>query len=120
VTYGGSLAKALGAADELQQAGIDVEVIDLRTLRPLDNETVFASVSKTRRAIIVDEAWRSGSLSAELSARITEHVFYDLDAPVVRVCGVEVPIPYPKHLEDAAIPQVPHIVAAARQLVHRV
>jgi pyruvate/2-oxoglutarate/acetoin dehydrogenase E1 component len=117
ITYGGSLGKALQAAERLAAEGIDAEVIDLRTLRPLDDATIEASVAKTRRAVIVDEGWKSGGLSAELSARLMEHVFYDLDAPVARVCGVEVPIPYPKHLEDAALPQVPAIIDAVRQLV---
>jgi pyruvate dehydrogenase E1 component beta subunit len=80
-------------------------VIDLRTLRPLDMDTIFASVRKTRRVVVIDEGWRSGSLSAEILARVAESAFYDLDAPVARVCSAEVPIPYPKHLEDAALPQ---------------
>ncbi len=117
VTYGGSLSKTLAAAEELSNTGIDAEVIDLRTLRPLDDETIMTSVSKTRRAIIVDEGWRTCSLAAEISARITEQVFYDLDAPVGRVCSVEVPIPYPRHLEMAATPQPETIVAAVRNLV---
>jgi pyruvate/2-oxoglutarate/acetoin dehydrogenase E1 component len=119
ITYGGSLGKTLQAAEELQRDGIGSDVIDLRTLRPLDDQTIFASVAKTRRAVIVDEGWKSGSLSAEVSARITEHVFYDLDAPIGRVCGAEVPIPYPKHLEDAAVPQLATIVAAVRRVVKR-
>jgi pyruvate/2-oxoglutarate/acetoin dehydrogenase E1 component len=119
ITYGGSLGKTLQAAEELHRDGIGSDVIDLRTLRPLDDQTIFASVAKTRRAVIVDEGWKSGSLSAEVSARITEHVFYDLDAPVGRVCGAEVPIPYPKHLEDAAVPQVATIVDAVRRVVNR-
>ena len=86
--------------------GIDAEVIDLRTLRPLDTDTILGSVARTHRAVIVDEGWRSGSLSAEISARITEGAFYDLDAPVARVCSAEVPMPYAKHLEEAALPQV--------------
>jgi len=114
VTYGGSLFKALDAAEALAGDGISAEVIDLRTLRPLDDATIIASVRKTRRAVIVDEGWRSGSLAAEISARIMEQAFWELDAPVCRVCSAEVPIPYPKHLEDAAIPQVPGIVQAAR------
>jgi pyruvate/2-oxoglutarate/acetoin dehydrogenase E1 component len=113
ITYGGSLGKALQAAEELARAGINAEVIDLRTLRPLDDATIIASVSKTHRALIVDEGWKSGSLAAEIMARIMEQAFYELDAPVARVCSVEVPIPYPKHLEDAALPQVANIVAAA-------
>jgi pyruvate/2-oxoglutarate/acetoin dehydrogenase E1 component len=120
ITYGGGLGKALQAAEALHGEGIEAEVIDLRTLRPLDDETIFTSVRKTRRAVIVDEAWRSGSLAAEICARIAEHVFYDLDAPVARVCGAEVPIPYPKHLEDAALPQVGGIVDAVHRVVNRV
>ncbi|HEX5366200.1 MAG TPA: alpha-ketoacid dehydrogenase subunit beta [Acidimicrobiales bacterium] len=117
VGYGGTVAKVLAAAEELVGDGIDAEVIDLRTLRPLDAGTVVGSVVRTHRAVIVDEGWRSGSLSAEVSARITEEAFYDLDAPVGRVCSAEVPMPYAKHLEDAALPQVDEVVAAARAAV---
>ena len=117
LTYGGTLGKALQAADTLSYGGIDAEVIDLRTLRPLDMETITASVTKTRRVAIVDEGWKSGSLSAEISARIVETAFYDLDAPIVRVCTAEVPIPYPKHLEDAALPQPASIAAAVRGML---
>ncbi|MFT4794269.1 MAG: pyruvate dehydrogenase E1 component beta subunit/2-oxoisovalerate dehydrogenase E1 component [Paracoccaceae bacterium] len=102
------------AAEALAKDGIDAEVIDLRTLRPLDDATIMASVARTRRAVVVDEGWRSGSISAEIAARIMEQCFWTLDAPVGRVCSAEVPIPYPKHLEDAAIPSVPAIIAAAR------
>ena len=119
VAYGGTLAKALQAADTLAQEGVSAEVIDLRTLRPLDDETILGSVRRTGRAVLVDEGWRSGSLSAEITARIVEGAFYDLDAPVARVCSAEVPMPYAKHLEDAALPQPPAIVAAARRLVGR-
>ena len=94
-------------------------MIDLRTLRPLDTATVLASVAKTHRALIVDEGWRTGSLAAEISARIMEGAFYDLDAPVQRVCSAEVPMPYAKHLEDAALPQAATIVAAARAMLGR-
>lgn len=117
VTYGASVFKTLAAADTLAAEGIDGEVIDLRTLRPLDMATVFASVRKTRRVVIIDESWRSGSLSAEIAARIAESAFYDLDAPITRVCSAEVPIPYPKHLEDAAVPQPSTIVDAVRALL---
>lgn len=117
VTYGGSLGKTLAAADELARDGISAEVIDLRSLRPLDGETILASVRKTHRAVLVDEGWRSGSLAAEVAARIAEEAFYDLDAPLARVCSAEVPIPYAKHLEDAALPQIPAIVAAAKRTV---
>ncbi|MBL8709661.1 MAG: alpha-ketoacid dehydrogenase subunit beta [Rhodospirillaceae bacterium] len=119
ITYGGSLWKTLVAATELAGQGIEAEVIDLRSLRPLDDATITASVRRTRRAVIVDEGWRSGSLAAEISARIVEQCFWSLDAPVGRVCSAEVPIPYPKHLEDAALPQTPAIVAAARSVVGR-
>ena len=117
ITYGGTLFKTLAAAEELARNGIDAEVVDLRTLRPLDTATVVGSLSRTHRAVIIDEGWRSGSISAEIMARIMENAFYELDAPVARVCSVEVPMPYPKHLEDAAIPQVPGIVAVARRVV---
>ena len=117
VTYGGTLFKTLEAAEELAREGVDAEVVDLRILRPLDNATIIDSVKRTHRVLIIDEGWRSGSISAEIMARIVENAFYELDAPVARVCSAEVPMPYPKHLEDAAIPQVPGIVAAARRVV---
>jgi len=116
ITYGATLHTALRAAAELEREGTDAEVVDLRTLRPLDMTTIAASVRKTRRVVIVDEGWRSGSLSAEIAARIAEALFYELDAPVARVCTAEVPIPYAKHLEDAALPQAPAIVAAVHAL----
>jgi pyruvate/2-oxoglutarate/acetoin dehydrogenase E1 component len=116
IAYSASVYKALEAAAHLAEDGIEAEVIDLRSLRPLDDATIMASVRKTRRAVVVDEGWRSGSLAAELSARIMEQAFYDLDAPVGRVCTEEVPIPYPKHLEDAALPQPEKIVAAVKAL----
>jgi pyruvate dehydrogenase E1 component beta subunit len=116
ITYGGTLGKALAAAEELAGKGIDCEVIDLRVLRPLDDTTLMASVCKTRRALVVDEGWRSGSLSAEIITRIIEQGFYELDAPPTRVCSAEVPIPYPRHLEEAALPQVATIVTAAQAL----
>jgi len=117
VTYGGSLVKTLRAAEELSARGVAAEVIDLRTLRPLDMPTVIASVTKTRRMVVVDEGWKTGSLAAEIMARVMEEAFYELDAPCARVCGAEVPIPYAKHLEDAAIPQVPGIVEAVLRMV---
>jgi pyruvate dehydrogenase E1 component beta subunit len=111
VTYGASLPKALQAAEE-----VDGEVIDLRVLRPLDIDTVLESVKKTRRAVVIDEGWRSGSLAAEVMARIAERAFYDLDAPLARVCTEEVPIPYPRHLEEAALPQADKIVRAVKAM----
>lgn len=117
VSYGGSLPKAVDAANELSLNGIECEVIDLRVLRPLDMETVLESVRKTHRAVIVDEAWRSGSLAAEVSARIVEDAFFDLDAPIARVCTAEVPIPYAKHLEQAALPQPDKVITAVNNLL---
>jgi pyruvate/2-oxoglutarate/acetoin dehydrogenase E1 component len=117
VTYGGTLFKTLAAAETLAADGVHAEVIDLRTLRPLDMDTVLTSVRKTRRVVVVDEGWRSGSLAAEILARIAETAFYDLDAPVSRVCSEEVPMPYPKHLEDAALPQPGTIIEAVRAIV---
>jgi pyruvate dehydrogenase E1 component beta subunit len=116
IAYSANVHKAMEAARQLAAEKIDAEVLDLRSLRPLDDATIMASVRKTRRAVVVDEGWRSGSLAAEISARIMEQAFYDLDAPVGRVCSEEVPIPYPKHLEDAAVPQPEKIVTAVRGL----
>jgi pyruvate/2-oxoglutarate/acetoin dehydrogenase E1 component len=117
ITYGGSLPKVLEAAAQLAAEGIEAEVIDLRSLRPLDTPALLASVEKTHRALVVDEGWRTGGLPAEIAARIQEGAFYSLDAPVGRLGAAEVPIPYPRHLEQAALPQVPGIVEAARALV---
>jgi len=117
VTYGGSLPKAMVAARELAEAGIEAEVVDLRVLRPLDDATLMASVRKTRRLVVVDEGWRSGGLAAEVMARVVEQAFYELDAPPARVCTEEVPIPYARHLEEAALPQPGRIVAAVRAML---
>jgi pyruvate/2-oxoglutarate/acetoin dehydrogenase E1 component len=114
ISYGGSLSKTLVAAEVLEGDNISAEVIDLRVLRPLDEPTILGSLRKTRRAVVIDEGWRSGSLAAEVSARIMEGAFWDLDAPVARVCSAEVPIPYARHLEQAALPQTAAIVAAAK------
>ena len=119
VTFGGSLGKVLDAATQLAAEGIDAEVIDLRVLRPLDAATLIASIAKTHRAVVIDEAWRTGSFAAEISAQIMEHAFYDLDAPVARVCSAEVPMPYAKHLEDAALPHTAVIVRTVRDMLHR-
>lgn len=117
ITYGGTLGTTLTAAEELAAGGIEAEVVDLRVLRPLDHETILGSVRRTHRVVVVDEGWRSGSLSAEILARVAEQAFYELDAPPARVCSAEVPMPYAKHLEDAALPRSAAIVAAARQAV---
>jgi len=119
ITYGGTLGKTMQAASRLAGDGIEAEVIDLRTLRPLDTQTILNSVTKTHRAVVIDEAWRTGSFAAEISAQIMENAFDDLDAPVARVCSAETPMPYAKHLEEAALPQVDQIVSAAREVVPR-
>ena len=117
ITYGGGVYKALEAAKELSSAGVNAEVIDLRVLRPLDNETIFNSVRKTHRILLVEEAWGAVNISSEISARIMENVFYELDAPVQRLGGVEVPIPYPRHLEDASIPQKVDIITRVKKML---
>lgn len=119
IAYGGTLFKTLEAAEQLAEEGIEAEVVDLRSLRPLDSETIVASVGRTRRAVVIDEGWKTGSLAAEVSAQIMEKAFWQLDAPVARICSAEVPIPYPAHLEQAALPQVDAIVAAARNTMGR-
>ncbi|MGB5101708.1 MAG: pyruvate dehydrogenase complex E1 component subunit beta [Steroidobacteraceae bacterium] len=116
VTYGASLWRCLAAAEELAAGGIEAEIVDLRSLRPLDDATILESVRRTRRVVIVDEGWRTGGLSGEIAMRIVEQGFYDLDAPIGRVCTEEVPIPYPKHLEDAALPNAARIVATVRRM----
>ena len=117
VSYGNSLPKCLAAAQQLAGEGIEAEVIDLRVLRPLDTATVMKSLSRTHRCVIVDEGWKSGSISAEIAARLAEDALYELDAPVRRVCAREVPVPYAEHMETASLPQVPDILAAVRSLV---
>lgn len=119
VTYGGSLHRSISAADLLSREGIEVEVIDLRSLRPLDLTLIFESIARTHRVIVVDEGWRTCSLAAEIIAQIAEVAFYNLDAPPARVCSAEVPMPYPKHLEDAALPNAGRIVAAVKELLAR-
>ena len=117
ITYGGTLGKSLQAAEQLAADKIDAEVVDLRTLRPLDTATILDSVARTHRAVIIDEGWRSGSISAEISARIMEGAFYELDLPVARLCSAEVPMPYAKHMEEAALPQVATIVETVRRMM---
>ena len=118
ITFGGSLLKTLDAAAQLGKEGIEAEVIDLRVLRPLDTATILQSIAKTHRAVIVDEGWRTGSFAAEISAQIMGNAFDELDAPVARVCSAEVPMPYPKHLEDVALPQTETIFRVAKELCH--
>jgi pyruvate dehydrogenase E1 component beta subunit len=119
VTYGNSLTKCLQAAEQLAAEGIEAEVIDLRMLRPLDMPTVLDSLRRTRRLVIVDEGWKSGSISAEIAARVAEEALYELDAPIGRVCSREVPMPYAAHMEALALPSVERIVDAVRAIVPR-
>jgi pyruvate dehydrogenase E1 component beta subunit len=117
VTYGGALGKCLDAAARLEEEhGLAAEVVDLRTLRPLDTDTILTSIAKTHRAVIVDEGWKTGGLAGELSAQIMEQGFDLLDWPVQRVCGADVPMPYAKHLVDAALPSPERIVAAVTEM----
>jgi pyruvate/2-oxoglutarate/acetoin dehydrogenase E1 component len=117
VTYGNSLPKCLQAAEWLAADGIEAEVIDLRMLRPLDMPTVFESLRRTRRLVVADEGWKSGSISAEIAARVAEEALYELDAPVGRVCSREVPVPYAAHMEELTLPSVERIVDAVRAIV---
>lgn len=117
VTQGGSLPVSLEASERLAREGISAEVIDLRSLRPLDDEAIATSVRRTHRAVVVDEGWRTLGLTAEIAARIAESCFTDLDAPVLRVASVEVPFPYPRHLEQAAMPSLERIIGAAKEVV---
>jgi pyruvate dehydrogenase E1 component beta subunit len=117
VTYGGSLPTTLEAAEALASEGVSAEVVDLRVLRPLDMATVLDSVSRTHRLVVVDENWRTLSMAAEVCAQVAEDAFYDLDAPVQRVCSAEVPMPYARHLELAALPSVDRVLAAARSVL---
>jgi pyruvate dehydrogenase E1 component beta subunit len=115
ITHGASLYTCLAAAETLESAGTSVEVIDLRTLRPLDEACILSSVARTGRLVVVEEGWRSGGIGAEIAARVAEVAFWDLDAPVERVATAEVPIPYAKHLEAAALPQVDDVIDAVRR-----
>ena len=115
VTHGAGVHTCLEAAESLADTA-DLEVIDLRTLRPLDEVTVLESVGRTGRLVVVEEGWRSGGIGAELAARVAEHAFWDLDAPVERVATAEVPIPYAKHLETAALPSVENVIEAVRRV----
>jgi len=116
VTYSRMVHECLAAAEKLEDDGISAEVVDVRTLLPLDMETISASVSKTSRAVVVYEDWRSGGFGAEIAARIGENCFDDLDAPVARVGGLNVPMPYTRNLELECIPDPDDIVAAVRNL----
>ena len=118
ITYAAAMHKSLEAAERLsKEDGIEVEVLDLRTLAPLDDEAIFATVRKTNRVLIVHEDTRTGGIAGELTARINESCFAHLDAPVLRVTAHDIPLPYAPALEDFVLPQVDDIVLAARRLV---
>ncbi len=117
ITYGANLFCCLDAADELTGDGIDAEVVELRSLRPLDVDTYVESVQKTGRCVIVDDGWKTGGISAEIGMTLVEEAFFSLDAPIARVCRAEVPMPYAGHMEQAALPQVEDVVHSARRLV---
>jgi pyruvate dehydrogenase E1 component beta subunit len=119
ISWSMGMTYALKAAEELAGAGIDAEVIDLRTLKPMDNETIIASVQKTGRAVTVEEGWQQNGVGAEIAARIMEHAFDYLDAPVARVSGKDVPMPYAANLEKLALPSVAEIVEAAKAVCYR-
>jgi pyruvate dehydrogenase E1 component beta subunit len=113
------MSYAIKAADELAKDGIDAEVIDLRTLKPMDTETIITSVQKTGRAVTVEEGWQQSGVGAEIAARIVEHAFDYLDAPVARVSGKDVPMPYAANLEKLALPSVAEVVEAAKAVCYR-
>lgn len=119
ITSGIHLYTCLDAAELLADKGVDAEVIDLRVLRPLDRETLIDSVKKTSRAIIVDDGWKTAGFSAEIGLTLAEEAFYYLDAPIRRICRAEVPMPYAKHMEDAALPRVQDVIDAALEMVPR-
>lgn len=117
ITYGGMLPRSLASAEELHLLGHEVEVIDLRSLRPLDDQTIFNSIKKTHRALIVDEGWKTCSFSAEISARIMESLFHELRLPVERLCRREVPTPYAKNMEEVITPQTKDITKKLKEML---
>jgi len=119
VGWSRSLHFALDAARQLEAEGVDAEVVDVRTLRPLDEDLIFASVRKTNRCVIVEEGWRVAGFGAEIADRIQRECFDDLDAPVLRVTAADVPMPYAKNLEKAYLPQPEKVVAAAKKVLYR-
>src|SRR3981081_738497 len=119
ISWSNGMSYALKAADELAKEGIEAEVIDLRTLRPMDTDTIVASVKKTARAVTVEEGWQQNGVGAEIAARIMEHAFDYLDAPVARVSGKDVPMPYAANLEKLALPSVAEVVEAAKAVSYR-
>ena len=119
ISWSNGMSYAIKAADELAKEGIEVDLIDIRTLRPLDTDTIVASVMKTGRAVTVEEGWQQSGVGAEIAARIMEHAFDYLDAPVARVSGKDVPMPYAANLEKLALPSVAEVVAAAKAVCYR-
>jgi pyruvate dehydrogenase E1 component subunit beta len=119
ISWSNGMTYALKAADELAKEGIEAEVIDLRTLRPLDTETLVASVKKTGRAVAIEEGWQQNGVGAEIAARLMEHAFDYLDAPVLRVSGKDVPMPYAANLEKLALPSAAEVVEAAKSVCYR-
>ena len=119
ISWSMGMSYALKAADELAKEGIEAEIVDLRTIRPMDTETIIASVKKTGRAVTVEEGWQQNGVGAEVAARIMEHAFDYLDAPVARVSGKDVPMPYAANLEKLALPSVAEVVAAAKAVCYR-
>jgi pyruvate dehydrogenase E1 component beta subunit len=119
ISWSNGMTYSLKAADELAKEGIEAEVIDLRTLRPMDTETIVESVKKTGRAVTVEEGWQQNGVGAEIAARIMEHAFDYLDAPVARVSGKDVPMPYAANLEKLALPSVAEVVEAAKAVAYR-
>jgi pyruvate dehydrogenase E1 component beta subunit len=119
VSFGIGMVYALQAAEELEREGIDAEVIDLRTIRPMDNETIIRSVEKTGRCVTVEEGWPQSGVGAEITAKIMEGAFDYLDAPVIRICGKDVPMPYAATLEKLALPSAEEVIEAAKTVCYR-
>jgi pyruvate dehydrogenase E1 component beta subunit len=119
VTYSRMVLVALEAAEQLAKEGIELEIIDLRSLRPLDTDKAVASVRKTNRAVVLEEDWRSYGIGAEIAARLQEEAFDHLDAPIRRIAQLEAPIPYARNLEQSMLPRAEHLIEAAREMVGR-
>ncbi len=119
ISWSNGMTYALKAGEELAKEGIEAEIIDLRTIRPMDTETIVASVKKTGRAVVVEEGWQQSGVGAEVASRIMEHAFDYLDAPVARVSGKDVPMPYAANLEKLALPSAAEVVEAAKAVCYR-
>ena len=119
VSFSIGMTYAIKAAAELEKDGIDAEIIDLRTLRPLDTQTIVESVKKTGRCITIEEGWPQNGIGAEIGMRLMEQAFDYLDAPVIRITGKDVPMPYAANLEKLALPNVGEVIAAAKSVLYR-